>query len=537
MFCLLSLTLSPFPALAADEEIWTGWTVFESGSDGWYSAGGDGGHAYGRYQFDIGYEFVNFLQYCLNEDAGAYAPFAKYVAMSEITAGRNGNESVMENQPLLDARDELSATWKQICDEQGQDFFDLQTEFAAGIYYYPVKSKLMSIFGINLDDYGPALKGTVWSIAVRDGSNVSRNQTYNNLRAVTSTYVEGIDEDEWLNAIYNMETERHPSQSQRWNVEQRQAALTGADAEEIASGALNLNLGVTYSFDGSEYVDYVEEWIKDNRLGAAWSFVKSGGWNKTNKEWAYTLRGYTLDRNGVPILNEDGVRESTIDFYECYGISGSGMLGLGGGYIDFSTGISGGIWIGDVNVNAETKKIPDNNSNNGIVYYGQSNGAGGGEWAGVRFGGKNIGSSGCSVTSLAMVISYLKGGSDKDEWVYPSDVVQMIANKNGGNYNHFYVAPAGQSHSIMGAVAGYYDLICNPISSGSIAASVAAGKPVIMSCKPGEFTSGGHFIVITGIDEDGYLYVNDPSHPDKSYKKYTASYLASQGKGWWSFSD
>lgn len=517
---ILSLSLFPMKAMAAEDEIWTGWTVFESGSEGWYQTGGDGGHAYGRYQFDIGYDFTEFMKQCVSVDGEGYSGFSKFIAMSRITAGRNGNMKIMENKPLLEARGELSEVWKQVCNEKGEDFFTLQTDFASGIYYYPVKSKLMAIYGINLDNYGPALKGTVWSIAVRDGSNVSRNPEQNNLRAVTSTYKTGIDEKEWLNLIYDAETERHKSQAQRWSIEQRAAALDVANGGSgevymVSGGSMN-GLGITFSYDGSEYVDYVAEWIK-KYPDLSKGFVESGGWTEGNKDWVYALRG---------------VEEGGFDFYEMYGISGGG---ISGGYIDFGNGVSGGVWINGEGINAETKHIPDNDSNNGVVYFGQSNGAGGSEWASVRFGGKNIGSSGCSVTSLAMVISYLKSGSSSEGWVYPSDVVKMIADRNGGNYNKFYVDGSGQGWGIFPAVAGYYGLKCSQISSSSIVNSLAAGKPVIMSCNPGEFTSKGHFIVITGMDADGYCYVNDPSHPDKSYKKYTASYLAGQGKGWWSF--
>ena len=513
--------LFPIKALAAEDEIWTGWTVFESGSEGWYQTGGDGGHAYGRYQFDIGYDFTEFMKQCVNADREGYSGFNKFISISRITAGRNGNMKIMENKPLLEARSELSEVWKTICNDMGESFFTLQTDFASSIYYYPVKSKLMAIYGINLDDYGPALKGTVWSIAVRDGSNVSRNQEQNNLRAVTSTYKVGIDEKEWLNLIYDAETERHKSQAQRWNIEQRAAALDVANGGSgeiymVSGGSMN-GLGITFSYDGSEYVDYVAEWIK-KYPDLSKGFVGSGGWTDSNKQWVYALRGTE--------------QEGGFDFFEMYGISGGG---ISGGYIDFGSGVSGGIWISGEGINAETKHIPDNDSNNGVVYFGQSNSAGGSEWASVRFGGKNIGSSGCSVTSLAMVISYLKSGSSSEAWIYPSDVVKMIADKNSGNYNKFYVDGAGQGWDIFPAVAGYYGIKCSKISSTSIVNSLAQGKPVIMSCNPGEFTSKGHFIVITGMDTDGYCYVNDPSHPDKSYKKYTASYLAGQGKGWWSF--
>lgn len=183
------------------------------------------------------------------------------------------------------------------------------------------------------------------------------------------------------------------------------------------------------------------------------------------------------------------------------------------------------------------KKIPNNSSNMGIVYYGQSNKAGGGEWASVPFGGENIAWSGCSVTSLAMVISYLKSGSNSSEWIYPNEVVSMIASKNGGNYNAFYDGKAGQKWSIFPAVSGYYGIKCKEISSKSIINSLKDGKPVIMSCVKGEFTNGGHFIVITGVDSAGKCYVNDPSHPDKSAKTYSVEYLVTQGKGWWNFSE
>ena len=35
-------------------------------------------------------------------------------------------------------------------------------------------------------------------------------------------------------------------------------------------------------------------------------------------------------------------------------------------------------------------------------------------------------------------------------------------------------------------------------------------QPVICSMKGGKFTNGGHFIVLTGITEDGKILVNDP---------------------------
>ena len=161
-----------------------------------------------------------------------------------------------------------------------------------------------------------------------------------------------------------------------------------------------------------------------------------------------------------------------------------------------ATGGSGGVQIGIAGINAENYKVPENGGSMKIVYFQQT----GQVWSGVRFGGGNIGSSGCSITSFSMVASYLTGTN-----VYPSDVVATIAAKNGGNYNRFYDGDRGQSWSIFPAIAGYYGVRCNAIGSDSIMQSLQAGNPVIMSCVPGEFTSKGHFIVLTGLTADGYI--------------------------------
>ncbi len=257
---------------------------------------------------------------------------------------------------------------------------------------------------------------------------------------------------------------------------------------------------------GEAYRDYVLDWIR-KYPELAKAFLDSGGWNIENKEWAEAIR-------------------SAGDFYELYGIKG--------GNLDFTGGTSGGSYIDGVVVSAESLSIPDNGSSLPIVYMTQGSGA---AWAGVPFGGGTIASSGCSVTSLAMVLSYLRSGVDSSEWVYPNNIVASIASKYG-NYNYFYASDgSGQSWDIFGAVADMYGVSCRELSSSEILSELASGNPVIMSCIPGEFTQRGHFIVLTGFTDDGYLLVNDPngSHASYSYRKYTLNYLISQGKGWWSF--
>ena len=54
-----------------------------------------------------------------------------------------------------------------------------------------------------------------------------------------------------------------------------------------------------------------------------------------------------------------------------------------------------------------------------------------------------------------------------------------------------------------------------PVTQENILAALRSGTPLICSMYPGDFTYTGHFIVLTGIDENGAITVNDPNmfHP------------------------
>jgi hypothetical protein len=52
---------------------------------------------------------------------------------------------------------------------------------------------------------------------------------------------------------------------------------------------------------------------------------------------------------------------------------------------------------------------------------------------------------------------------------------------------------------------------------------------------PGDFTKTGHFIVLTGIDSNGKIIVNDPNSPKNSNKHWDVNTLVSQMKGVWKY--
>lgn len=150
-----------------------------------------------------------------------------------------------------------------------------------------------------------------------------------------------------------------------------------------------------------------------------------------------------------------------------------------------------------------------------------------GSWAKVSYGDGTISSSGCAPTVLAMVVSYLTKNA-----VLPDDIVNYVGNK-------YYVSGQGSSWSIFSAVATHYQLNYSDLgmNKDSIISSLKSGRPVIASMGPGQFTKGGHFIVLRGITSDGKVLVNDPNdNATKNHKNisFDLDFIIGQAKNFWS---
>ncbi len=227
--------------------VWTGWTVFESGRERFNLAGSDGGYAYGCYQFDIGYSLVDFLKFCISYNQAHYGQFQQFIDMSSIESGyrkETDTKPSMINPPLYSNRASLINAWHAAYMNYPDEFAGLQSRTAYETYYLPAQRGLLSNYGINIKEYSPALRGTIWSLAIRNGATVSKDNTKNGLRSATSTYYPGIDEREWLTKIYEAEARRHPSQRNRWGTEQIAACFA------FMNGATHLG-GLDGNYDGA----------------------------------------------------------------------------------------------------------------------------------------------------------------------------------------------------------------------------------------------------------------------------------------------
>lgn len=198
-------TETPVIEATEGEAIWTGWRYYESGDAGWEQVGGDEGNAFGSFQLDARHSLPAFLRYAAESDE-------RFVGLERYY--RKGRE-----ETTMKTLDGLAHDWQWLCAVYGEDFYRKQAEFAYGLFYLLMRDELLAKCEINLDQYSPVLKGTVWSVAVRNGSNLS------SIYSVTDTYYPGIPEEEWLREIYAVETWRHPGQERRWQDEQLNAAL------------------------------------------------------------------------------------------------------------------------------------------------------------------------------------------------------------------------------------------------------------------------------------------------------------------------
>lgn len=147
-------------------------------------------------------------------------------------------------------------------------------------------------------------------------------------------------------------------------------------------------------------------------------------------------------------------------------------------------------------------------------------------WGYHTYGDDNVALSGCGATCLSMVAVGLTG----DPELTP-DRVADIAMENG-----YYMEGVGTSWDMMtagGEQLGLYGLgISN--DKDTVLAQLREGHPVICSMGPGDFTTQGHFIVLTGI-RYGKIVVNDPNCRARSAKLWDYETLQGQIKQLWAY--
>lgn len=145
-------------------------------------------------------------------------------------------------------------------------------------------------------------------------------------------------------------------------------------------------------------------------------------------------------------------------------------------------------------------------------------------WGYAYYADDMIAVNGCGPTAVAMVAAGLTG----DNTITPYKVAQFAAE------NGYYAGDAGTSWTLMTEGASRFGISGEEMGLGEseIFSALENGHPVICSMRPGDFTTTGHFIVLTGV-EDGKIRVNDPNSRVRSEKLWDYSRLEYQINNLW----
>lgn len=230
-------------------------------------------------------------------------------------------------------------------------------------------------------------------------------------------------------------------------------------------------------------------------------------------------------------VNNSVVEGISVDLISNYRSGGSGYYSSGvasagssgGGYTYYSGGSSGGSGSGSSSSGGDiTRPLSELEDTDGeFINYYQYNYK-------ESYGyGTTISSSGCGPTAMAMVLTKLTGKK-----VSPVDTANWSLN------NGYRIPNCGTAWAYFGALAPKYGVSCKQmgVTRENIINNLKAGKILIMSMGPGDFTRSGHYIVLRGITEDGRIIVSDPNSEKRSNQTWDISVFLSQGSQVWAFS-
>ena len=146
-------------------------------------------------------------------------------------------------------------------------------------------------------------------------------------------------------------------------------------------------------------------------------------------------------------------------------------------------------------------------------------------WGYLPYGSDVAGLTACGPVCLSMAAIYVT-----DDPAFSPDAMIRFAADEG-----YYVSGIGSSWTLISQGGPKLGLSVTelPLDEGRILKSLEAGCPVICAMGPGDFTSSGHFIVITGTQE-GFLRINDPNSQSNSGKLWSYSQIKGQIRNLWS---
>lgn len=146
------------------------------------------------------------------------------------------------------------------------------------------------------------------------------------------------------------------------------------------------------------------------------------------------------------------------------------------------------------------------------------------QWGYLKYGSGVAGLTACGPVCLSMAAWYLT----EDDAFAPDKMIEFAA-KNG-----YYSPGNGSSWTLIseGGVKLGFDVAEIPLVKSRIIKNLEVDNPIICAMGPGDFTTSGHYIVMTGY-KDGMIQINDPNSVANSEKLWKYEDIEGQIRNLW----
>lgn len=145
-------------------------------------------------------------------------------------------------------------------------------------------------------------------------------------------------------------------------------------------------------------------------------------------------------------------------------------------------------------------------------------------WGYIPYGSDVAGLTACGPVCLSMTAYYLTG----DARYYPDKMIAFSIE------NGYCTTGSGTSWTLIseGAEILGFDVTEIPLDKDRIVRNLEVDNPIICIMGPGDFTTTGHYIVMTGY-ENGLIRINDPNSIANSEKLWAYEDIKDQIRNLW----
>ena len=154
-------------------------------------------------------------------------------------------------------------------------------------------------------------------------------------------------------------------------------------------------------------------------------------------------------------------------------------------------------------------------------------------WGSKPYAGETIGIAGCAPTSMAMVITGL-GGNMTGIDLNNDGIVDPGESADWSTKNGFAAYMQGSYDNLVPEMSKKAGLtVEQTYNSNKVYEELKKGKIVVANVMPGTIINGNHFLVLTGVNHNGSVSMNDPYSKENSEKEWPMSTIKMESKNFW----